>query len=312
MIDKVKSKIYILGAGAIGKALAVFLKLEEKDVVLIRTTPGNHSTISKSIAVQLADGSSMQTSIEINSLHDINLFDGIVVLTNKSFANRAIAVALRKKIGSSPIVVMQNGLNVEEVFVKENFPAVYRCVLFSTSQLTSMNTVRFKPVSVSPIGIVNGDASRLNEIVALLDNLHFRFKSVEDIQPIIWRKTIANCVFNSVCPLLDVDNGLFHRNEVAKSIAVQVINECVLIAKAVGIELKTDEILDTVLLISKSSDGQLISTLQDIKNGRPTEIESLNFAIFEIARTMGMGGHLSATRLLGELTKLKADLNVRD
>jgi 2-dehydropantoate 2-reductase len=305
MINK---RIYILGAGAIGKALAVFLKFELKDVVLVRTSTVEKFSAIEKISVELNDNSLMDASIGITSLEDLETLDGIVVLTNKSFANRDIAKRLKSKAGKSPIVVMQNGLNVEEPFFENNFPIICRCVLFATSQITSAQTVRFKPVAISPIGILKGDEDQLQQVVVQLNNAHLQFKTIDDIQPIIWKKTIANCVFNSICPLLDIDNGLFYRNAAALTIAQKVIHECVTIAREAGIALDLKEVLDTVLLISKSSDGQLISTLQDIKNGRETEIESLNFAIAKIAADRNMTDVVANTKLLGELIKLKSTL----
>ncbi|HRH46294.1 MAG TPA: ketopantoate reductase C-terminal domain-containing protein, partial [Pyrinomonadaceae bacterium] len=88
-----------------------------------------------------------------------------------------------------------------------------------------------------------------------------------------------------------------------------LIKECVEISKVKGIALETDEIIESLLLISRSSDGQLISTLQDIKNKRQTEIETLNFEIVRMAKTLKMEEMVRETKLLGEMTKLKSELS---
>jgi 2-dehydropantoate 2-reductase len=54
----------------------------------------------------------------------------------------------------------------------------------------------------------------------------------------------------------------------------------------------------------------LISTLQDIKMRRRTEIETLNFSIVNIARQLNKESWVTETKLLGELTKLKSDLTL--
>jgi len=74
-------------------------------------------------------------------------------------------------------------------------------------------------------------------------------------------------------------------------------------------DLEADEVVERLLLISKSSDGQLISTLQDINNKRPTEIETLNFEIVNIARRLNKENAVAETKLLGELTRLKSELS---
>ena len=301
--------IYIIGAGAIGKALAVFLKQDNKNVVLIRGSIDDQLSKTEKIEVELRDQMLIAEDIEVSALSNFNRLDGIIVLANKSFGNTNLSQALKSKIGNSPIVVMQNGLGVEQPFIDNHFPEIYRCVLFATSQTISTNSLRFKLVSVSPIGKIKGNGSNLNDIVGLLDTPNFRFKAVADIETLVWKKVIANSVFNSVCPLLEIDNGIFHRNDTALVIAKRVISECVAIARETGISISEEEVVESLLLISKSSDGQLISTLQDIRNKRKTEIETLNFSIVHMAKKMGKEAMVTETQLLGELTKLKSELN---
>jgi 2-dehydropantoate 2-reductase len=302
--------IYIIGAGAIGKTLAVFLKLKGRNVLLVRGRIDLGVSTYEKIKIELPDQLTLEATIEVTSLSQLQLFDGIVVLTTKSFGNESLAKSLYPKIGHAPMVVMQNGLEVEQPFLQHGFPEVYRCVLFATSQLISESIIRYKPVAISQIGVIRGNHSQLQEIVAQLENDHFKFAASPNIQSIIWKKAIANSVFNSVCPLLEIDNGLFHRNDKAKEIATRIIKECVSIANEVGVTLEVQEVMNSLLMISKNSEGQLISTLQDIKMKRRTEIETLNFSIVNIARQLNKESWVTETKLLGELTKLKSDLTL--
>jgi 2-dehydropantoate 2-reductase len=304
-----KDTIYIVGAGAIGKTLAVILKLKNKNVVLVRASVDGSVTTKEKIQIELPNQLVLEATITVTTISQLSVFDGTVVLATKSFGNENLAKALFPKIGNSPLVVLQNGLGVEDPFLAHDFPEVYRCVLFATSQMVTENTIRYKPVAISQIGVIKGNDHQLSEIVAQLENDYFKFSSAQNIQAIIWKKAIANSVFNSICPLLDIDNGLFHRNESAQVIAVRVIKECVAIANELGVVLNVSEVLSSLLMISKNSDGQLISTLQDIKMKRRTEIETLNFSIVNIARQLNKESWVTETKLLGELTKLKSDLN---
>ena len=303
------STIYIIGTGAIGKALAVFLKLADKQVILIRGSVDNQPSSVEKFQVELGDKTVLEASIEVSTLSQYKKLNGIIVLTNKSFGNENLSQALKGKTDKSPIVLLQNGLGVEQSFIDNNFPEIYRCVLFATSQTTSQNTLRFKPVSISQVGTIQGTGNDLNNIIGQLNTPNFPFKAVDDIQTVIWKKAIANSVFNSVCPLLEIDNGIFHRNETALAIARRVVTECVEIATAMGIALRVDEVVDSLVMISKASDGQLISTLQDIKSKRETEIETLNFSIVNMAKKLNKEAAVAETKLLGELTRLKSQLN---
>lgn len=309
-MDNTGDTIFIVGRGAIGKALSVFLKLNNKKVILLRGTVDDGSKSVEELAVTLNDGTVLKAPVEVRTLNTLGELRGVVVLTNKSFGNNDLATSLKKKISASPLVLLQNGLGVERPFVENNFASVYRCVLFVTSQNLTETSVRFKPVSPCPIGVVKGNAVELDHITASLTTQYCQFRNENNIDVVVWRKAIINCAFNSICPLLDIDNGVFHRDKEALAIARRVVNECVAVAAKKGIILNADEVIENLLLISKSSDGQMISTLQDIRKGLPTEIDTLNFEIVRIAEQFGMQGRVQETKLLGELTKMTSLLHL--
>lgn len=302
--------IYIAGAGVIGRTLAVILKHAGKNVLLIRGTVDGLPGTSERIRVNLPDGSEVSENIDVKTFSQIKTIDGIVVIAAKSFANSALAAKLALKGVHYPVVLLQNGLNVEQSFIMLGFTQLYRCVLFVTGQFTSENVIRFKPVATCPVGVVNGNEESLAAVVSEINSPAFSFKPESDIQAVIWKKVIVNCVFNSVCPLLSIDNGIFHRNNEALAIGKRIIKECIQVANACDVSLPEEEATETLLAISRSSDGQLISTLQDINEHRPTEIATLNLEIARIAKELGLEDMVKETRLLGELTAIKSNLSL--
>ncbi|TXN35219.1 ketopantoate reductase family protein [Flagellimonas hymeniacidonis] len=303
--------IYIIGAGAVGKVLAVSLSLEGKDVVLLRGNVDDGSSFDKKINVVYNDKTRLETFVNINTISNFENLNGIVVLTNKSYGNESLAKKLVGKSKDTPLVILQNGINIEQPFIDEGFSEMYRCVLFMTGQMNSDNEISYKPVAVSPIGTIKSTNSDLTAIVESLNSIHFEFKAENDIQKIIWEKAIANSVFNSICPLLEADNGIFYRQKPVFKIAQRVIAECHQIATLKGVTLNLKDIEKRVLQISKKSDGQQISTLQDIKNGRKTEIDTLNLEFSRIALELGMKNEIKETNLLGELIKIKSELSLK-
>ncbi len=303
-------KLYIIGAGAIGKALAVCLTKNGKNVELIRGSVDDGRTYIKKISLHLKTGEIVTANIRFNSLCNFSAFDGIIILTTKSFGNQTLAKKLKDKASHTPIVILQNGLGIEQPFIEYDFQEIYRCVLFATSQNIAPNEVSYKPVAPSPIGIVKQNVAILNTIVDSLNTPDFRFIAEENIDKIIWKKAIANCVFNSICPLLEVDNGIFYRDPKVFYIAKNIISECVTISKKKGIDLTEREIEEQVISISKMSDGQFISTLQDIRNQKKTEIDTLNLEVHRIAKEMNLENQVQQTKLLGDLVKLKSEFNL--
>jgi len=300
--------IHILGAGAIGKALAVALQYHQKEVVLIRATVPEGSPVTENMKMVIGQGKDvLHGSIRVFPLQHFKRFDGPLVVTSKSYGNKQLAETLQSRVQNTPVILLQNGLGVERPFILNGYTQIYRCVLFITSQISD-GLIRLKPVTASPIGIIKGEHDNLNDLVDMLNTETFPFASTRSIDDVVWRKAIANCVFNSICPLLETDNGIFHRDADVLAVAERVVSECLQVANAQGVKLSKEDVMNTILQISKSSDGQLISTLQDIRARRETEIDTLNLEVVRMASDLGMSHNVATTRVLGEMIKLKSAL----
>jgi 2-dehydropantoate 2-reductase len=302
-------KIYILGAGAIGMALAVNLLRNGRSVAAVRTSNSNYAWETIQVSVECDQSLTIEAPLEMVSLSKLDrLGAGTIVITAKATANRFLASELRDKKSSGPIVIMQNGIGVESPFINAGFPDIYRCVLYATSQEQQQNFFRFRSVAASPIGTLIGDTQKLSHLVTQLSTPKFQFRVEERIKEEIWKKAIMNAVFNSVCPLLEVDNGIFCRDKMVAEIALGIIEETVEVTKRIGLNLETKGLMEQLLMISKRSDGQLISTLQDLNNGHETEIDFLNLEIARIAGDMTPKIPVSKTKILGELISIKSRL----
>lgn len=299
-----KETIYVLGSGAIGFPLAAYLANAGKTVVAVRTS--RKDVPKGTITVAVRNGANrISTPIETISLSKLTNLDGTMVIAAKSYANKAIALELKKKAATGPVVIMQNGVGVEKPFLDAHFSPIYRCVLYITSQATFEYDFTVRPITSSPIGIVNGNESGLKKCVEDLTTDGFPFRSEANIQREIWKKAIINSVFNSICPLLDVDNGVFARDEETANLAREAVRECVALTDRLNMGLSESELMEQIILISKGSD-QLISTLQDIRIGRQTEIEFLNLEIARVAASMQPRLHLPRIELLGKMILAKS------
>lgn len=304
--------VFIVGFGAIGKALSVSLSTQGRAVTVIRGSVNDGSRTVENITVQQADGATLAQTLEVTTVNNLDAISGLIVVTSKSFGNLELANTLKSKSGNSPVVLLQNGLGVEQPFLKAGFSQVYRCVLFATSQVLENGIVKFRPVLSSPVGLVKGSRAGLRRTVEMLDTPYFQFRPEENIQNIIWKKAIINTVFNSVCPLLETDNGIFYREPTALEFARKLIQPCISIAGKAGVYLTLQEVETDLVTISSASDGQQISTLQDISRGKQTEIDTLNFEIARLAGEFQMPAEAKDILLLGELIKIKEKINLKN
>lgn len=297
---------YVLGAGAIGFPLVAFLTNAGRDAVAVRTSRSDLALGTTTVTVR-SGVSRISAPVQTVSLAKLPRIDGTIVVAAKSHANGAIAQALEAKRASGPVVILQNGVGVEKPFLDAGVRSLYRCVLYATGQATSENEFDFRPITPSPIGIVtDGDDAALRARVDDLSTDAFPFRPEANIQREVWKKAIVNAVFNSICPLLEVDNGVFGRDQETADLAREVVRECVAVTDRLDLGLTETELMEQIMLISKGSDGQLISTLQDIRAGRRTEIEFLNFEIARVAASMQPKLHLPRVELLGRMIRAKS------
>ena len=160
-------KVYIIGSGAIGKTLAVFLKQEGKEVVMVRGSVDNQPVSQNIISVRDQNNWIFTECITTTTFSNLQEINGVILITAKTFANADIAEKLTGIPGDFSIVLLQNGLNIEKPF--EVFKNVYRGVLFSTSQIMDNGEVRFKTVSASPIGNSNGETHALEQLIEYIN-----------------------------------------------------------------------------------------------------------------------------------------------
>lgn len=306
---KADNNIFIIGTGAIGKALAVFLKLEKRNVILARGSIDNEPTRIEKITIICNGSEIIEAEIPVTTLTKLPEINGVVVVATKFFSNDMLAKKLKEKKGDFSILIMQNGLNIELPFERNDFKEIYRCVLFTTSQVLDNGQLSFKSVTSSPIGLIRGTSSIVGEIAMRLSTPRFVFRPEENISRVAWEKVVINCAFNSICPLLETDNGIFIRNKNANKLAELIMDECIDLAKEFKIDLDREAIYERFQLISKRSDGQLISTYEDIRNKRQTEIDSLNLEMARLAEKIGKPEIVKRTQLLGEMIAIKSEIS---
>ncbi|WP_009962752.1 ketopantoate reductase family protein [Verrucomicrobium spinosum] len=206
--------IYVIGCGAVGVPLMACLAAAGRRVVGVRASEEDAPEQTVTVPVTV-DDQALDLPLQTVGIGRLGEIKGPVVIATKAHANVALARRLAPRV-SGPVVIMQNGLGVERPFVEAGFQEIYRSVLYVVSEGDLKKGFRFRAVTPSPVGVVTGTKERLQSCLAALHTVGFPLRAEADIQREAWTKTIINCVFNAVCPLLEVDNSLFSKHEEAR------------------------------------------------------------------------------------------------
>lgn len=297
--------VYVIGCGAVGVPLMACLAAEGRPVLGVRASEENAPEETVTVPVTV-DDQTRDVSFPTVGLARLGKIKGPVVIATKAHANEALAWRLAPLV-AGPVIILQNGLGVERPFVEAGFQEVYRAVLYVVSEGDLKKGFRFRAVAPSPVGIIRGTEEGLQASLEALHTASFPFRHEADIPREAWTKTIINCVFNAVCPLLEVDNSLFSKHEEARDLARKIVTEGVSLANRLGIPVEVEALMDRVLKISTNS-TQAISTLQDLRENRETEIDYLNLELARIAASLDPPVSLPITETLGRMIALKSRL----
>ena len=119
----------------------------------------------------------------------------------------------------------------------------------------------------------------------------------------LWTKLIVNCAYNAVCALSRLPYGQMIASPWSREVMPKVVDEAVAVARAEGVRLDTDGLMDRVWKIGEAMPTQFSSTAQDIGLGKPTEIDALNGYVARRGEALGVPAPVNRT--LHALVKLR-------
>ena len=132
------------------------------------------------------------------------------------------------------------------------------------------------------------DVREANRIADLFTDAGIDVVKTEAIRREIWAKTIINSAINPLTAIVGKRNGVIIEDPEMRKLAGSLVDEGVRIAKAHGIEIGEDELLDRTLKVAERTKNNISSMLQDIRRKRRTEIESINGALYRRAVEKGI------------------------
>jgi len=129
---------------------------------------------------------------------------------------------------------------------------------------------------------------RMEKICKIFNDCGIETKWSHRIIGRLWAKVITYATLNTLTSILKVPNGRLLENEEAVFLVKKLLAEGEAVARARGVQPIVDDLYGLFVDIVRESGDNLSSMLQDILNGRPTEIEAQSGAIARYAEKFGM------------------------
>ncbi len=281
-------KAGIVGAGALG---SLFSHIFQKSGIAFSVYENNISVVNEinSLGLTLTEGEVKETiNPAISSSPGILGDVDIIFLFVKSYSTEDAIKSIKSSIKPDSIIVsLQNGIgNFESIskHIDKN-----RIVLGTTTigaTKTEASAVTLGGKGIVTIGSSSSDS--VDSVDMLFRSTEISVNKIFNPQIAVWKKAVVNAGINPIATILDIKNGEILENKFAIKLQESAVREAIDSAIAAGIQIDFNSMIHEVRDICKKTSINTCSMLQDIKNKRRTEIDSINGAIINTAARYGI------------------------
>ena len=281
----------IFGAGALGSWLGA--RIEPRAVLVAR---GEHARAMRERGLVIRGVESATVPVTVaDGCADLGP-GALVIVAVKMGGLEAAAGALAPHLRDDTVVaVLANGLAPDAELGAALGRRVVRIVAEFGATLD-------EPGVVSAWGgrAVLGPGADEDRVAAALEPTGLTIARVDDLRRVAWDKLALNCVANPLAALTSRRNRDLITDEL-KDLRRAVALEVMTLAAVEGVDLADDtpERIDAVLARSHNFN----SMAQDIRYGRPTEIEHINGLVARMCAERGLPA--PANRWLAEMVRLR-------
>ncbi|MDB5953867.1 MAG: ketopantoate reductase [Ramlibacter sp.] len=291
-------RVAVMGAGAVGSYFGGMLARAGHDVTFI-ARPEHVEAIARS-GLRM-ETRSFDEQVPVRAVTDASgaREADAVLFCVKSMATESAGEELRPFLRPDTLVLcLQNGVDNAER-LRSVLPAheVAAAVVYVATEMAGPGHLKHHGRGELVI-----EPARVSQRVAqALVAAGVPTEISANVRGALWLKLIINCAYNAISAIAQQPYGENVKGEGIWDVMRDVVDECLAVAHADGVQVPADAHAVTRKLV-ESMPAQYSSTAQDLARGKPTEIDFLNGYVVRRGETLGI--RTPANRVLWALVKL--------
>ncbi|MEZ0394409.1 MAG: 2-dehydropantoate 2-reductase [Desulfurococcaceae archaeon] len=300
----ISSEFCVVGAGAVGNALSMYLFAgsSEPPLLIVRSR-GTYETLREKRHVRVeAQGREVFVPVEV-ALPDHHVSCHHIFNAVKAYDVASTIEFMKRSAGPrSSVVMLQNGFGAFEA-AAEALPHVNVAagVVYFGAEKKAVDHVAVHGTCSLVIGSPRGPWPELIGAAEVLRRGGCDVRVVGDVDLYRWLKLAVNAVINPLTAIAKAKNKIV-LDERARALVEAIVDEVVEAASASGYLLDRDRLVKHVLDAAAQTADNLSSMAQDVLAGRRTEIDFINGFVAGVLRRRGK--EWSVNRVLAELVHL--------
>jgi len=298
-------KIAVVGAGAMGSLFAYFFHRAgyipclldkhgervdalRREGLTVETPAGNHHVSLPTVTTEAKE---------------IGQVDLIVIAVKAYDTEGAMKGGLPLLDDKTVVLTLQNGLyNVERITGITGKNRVLGGTTAHGATQLSHTHIRHAGSGETIIGVPQGErVLQLNEVSELLNQSGMETRVTDDINGTIWGKLLVNAAINPLTALTRMTNGEIIECSELVEVQRKVIDEVCAVAKKKKMSIHFSDPEAKVKEVCLATASNQSSMLQDILEGKRTEIDYINGAV--VAEGTDCGASTPYNQILTRLVK---------
>jgi 2-dehydropantoate 2-reductase len=306
-------RVAVIGAGAVGGLLAALLDRAGHDVEV--TARGPHLAAIRADGIVLDGGYGAHVA-RVTANETLSRRPDLAILATKAQDAPSALRANAERVDGVPLLVVQNGLDgiIVAASVLPDSPLLGGLALFATTYLSPGRISVTAPLPIA-VGAAAGTTPEVLARVADLLRDALPVEILPDLSAAMWTKLLINHV-NALPAITDLSVQQTVADPRLLRVLAASLRETIRLANATGVRFATLQGLPgwalpwlgrgplwlaarlPVLLARRmGAVPNPASTLQSIRRGQLTEIDSLNGAVVRVAREHGREAPINAALL---------------
>ena len=292
-------RVCVVGAGVIGSLYAGHLASRCEVSVLTRRPEHAHALNNGGLRIS---GKSHLTARVYATADPVDMLDfDLGIVATKATQVEDAARALAGRAAGATIMTVQNGLGAEELVRAHGAWPLISAVTFMSGVRHSDTHVEYELDTETWLGPFAGTTTveQAHEIEQLLVDSGLHARTFPDLRPAQWSKLIFNATVNTVAALTNLPHvSAFAAVQSSTDLGVLVrdlMDEGKAVAAAAGVDLHEDPWEMNVHAVQRgetlAAEGHYAhvpSMLEDVRQGRRTEVDFITGALVREARKHGV------------------------
>lgn len=308
--------IAVLGTGAIGSLFACRLAQNPAHRILcVVSRPSRALQIRQNgITITEPDGRTLTAAGE--NLRAVHVTEGespadLVLITVKSHTTRKALLQHPSLFGpQTTALTLQNGYgNHEDLLSVLPAEQVFMGTTAQAVNIREDGTILHAADGITRIGAPDTTAGTASDttskIQSVLQDAGFETEIPDDIRQAVLRKLLINIAINPICALHDVPNKYIISDRQMETHARLLVQEAIDILALEGWDFDFEIVWHEIRQVAEKTGENICSMLQDIRNGKETEIQKINGAIVTMAHRHHADAPLNH-RIVQEVEQLRA------